>query len=155
MGARTAPAVGRLRGGLQELWTRSRPDGDRREGAAMAGKTVLVIADQEADRLYFERVVAEAGFRVRGIDAARDVLKVTRAERPDLILLNLVVDDMDGFKTCRELSLNPDTRDIPVLMLNDPAHRIDRLWAEQQGADGLLARPCSPEELLGEIERLI
>lgn len=120
----------------------------------MAGKTVLVIADQESDRLHLERAIAEAGYEVRSIDAGRDALKVAHNERPSLILLDLAADDMDGFKTCRELSLNPDTREIPVLLVSDPGHKVDSLWAEQQGADGLLARPCSPEEVVQAVRRL-
>lgn len=120
----------------------------------MAGKTVLVVADREGDRLHLERTIAEAGYEVRSIDAGRDTLKVAHTERPALILLDLAADDMDGFKTCRELSLSPATRNIPVLLVSDPAHKVDSLWAEQQGADGLLARPCSPEEVLQEVRRL-
>lgn len=121
----------------------------------MAGRTVLVVADQEDDRLHLERTIGEAGFNVRSIDTSSDALKVAHAERPALIMLDLAAEDMDGFKTCRELSLNPDTRDIPVLLVSDPGHNIDSLWAEQQGVDGLLARPCSPEDVLQAVRRLI
>lgn len=121
----------------------------------MAGKTILLVADQERDRRYLEWILEEAGFHVRSLDVSRDALKAAQAERPDLILLDLVVDDMDGFKTCRELSLNRDTRHIPVLMVSDQHQQVDRLWAEQQGADGLVAKPCSAEEVLEQVRRLI
>lgn len=121
----------------------------------MAGKTVLVVADRESDRLRLERTIADAGYEVRSIDAGMDPLKVAHTEQPALILLDLATDDMDGFKTCRELSLNPETRAIPVVLVSDPGHKVDSLWAEQQGADGLLARPCSPEEVLKEVRRLV
>ena len=73
---------------------------------------------------------------------------------PDLVLMDVVMDEMDGFRICRELSDNPDTGDIPIIMVSGNKQKVDRLWVEQQGASGLITKPYSADDVLEQIRRL-
>lgn len=119
----------------------------------MGVKLILVVADAQANRARLERIVSGAGYTVIRTSSGAEALESAVEEKPDLVLLDLVMDEMDGFRICRELSVNPDTRDIPVIVLSDSEHKIDSLWAEQQGASGLVTKPYSAEDVLEQIRR--
>lgn len=133
-----------MRAGVRERWGE----------AIMDVKKVLVVADQEKERDELCRIVNDVGCRALVAESGSRVLDMINEEKPDLILLDVVADEMDGFKTCRELTLNPDIRDIPVVVISAQQQRVDELWAEQQGADGVLYKPFSSDDLLRQIRRL-
>ena len=119
----------------------------------MAVSTVVVVADVQTDRVRLERIVSEAGYRVIRTASGADAMAAIADERPDLVLLDVVMDDMGGFRICRELSTSPSTRDIPVIVFSDRDQKVDRLWAEQQGASGHVTKPYSTQQVLEEISR--
>jgi twitching motility two-component system response regulator PilH len=118
----------------------------------MTVRTILIVADVQMDRARLEGIVAKAGYST--IHASRkQALETAIEERPDLALLDVTEDDMHGFRICRELSTHFETRDIPVIIVSDHTQRVDRLWAEQQGAKGLVKKPYATEDVLGQIRR--
>ncbi|MFZ0487411.1 MAG: response regulator [Arenicellales bacterium] len=119
----------------------------------MAVKSILVVADAQTDRARLERIVSKAGYTIIRTSSGAEALASVVEEKPDLVLLDVVMDEMDGFRICRELSVNPDTRDIPIIMLSDKKQKVDRLWAEQQGAKELITKPYSSEDVLKQIRR--
>jgi len=120
----------------------------------MAVKTILIIADNPSERRYLEQIVDEAGYLAHGIDYGSDTVPAVAARHPDLLLLDVVGDDMNGFKICRELSRDPRTHHIPVIVVSDGQQQVDSLWAEQQGANGMVSKPFSPEQVLAQIRLL-
>lgn len=118
----------------------------------MAVKSILVVADAQTDQARLERIVARAGYSVIRTSGA-EALETAIEEKPDLVLLDVVVDDMDGFKICRNLSSHDETRGIPVVVVSDRSRQVDALWAEQQGARGLVTKPYSAEQVLEQIQR--
>ena len=121
----------------------------------MAALRIVVVADTETDRVRLERICSDAGYDVIETTSGTQALDSVSEEKPDLVLLDVVMDEMGGFRICRELSNSTDTREIPVIMLNDKEQKVDKLWAQQQGAKGLITKPYSPEEVLAQIRRFI
>lgn len=119
----------------------------------MAVSKVLVVDDAEADRVALEHILSEAGYQVDCVASGAEALNRAVSEKPDLVLLDVVMDEMDGFKTCRKLNANPETAAIPVIMVSGNAQKVDKMWAEQQGAKAYITKPFTAEQILEEIGR--
>ncbi|MGA8259499.1 MAG: response regulator [Arenicellales bacterium] len=117
----------------------------------MAISKILVVDDAEADRIALEQILLEAGYQVVSASSGAEALEKAAAEAPDIVLLDVVMDEMDGFKTCRELRANPLTAAIPVVMVSGNAQRVDRLWAEQQGAKAYITKPYTAEQIVDQV----
>jgi DNA-binding response OmpR family regulator len=76
-------------------------------------------------------------------------------ERPQLILLDVVMPQRNGFQACRELKGNSEYSRIPVVMVSSKNMESDRFWAKQQGADDYVSKPFTSEELLGVVQRFV
>ncbi len=76
-------------------------------------------------------------------------------EHPNLILLDVVMPQRNGFQACRELKGNADYARIPVLMVTSKNSESDKFWGKQQGADGYVVKPFTSEDLLGAVRKLV
>jgi CheY-like chemotaxis protein len=118
-------------------------------------KTILVVDDRPEARYATVRTLAAAGYDVRETATGRDALRLARLS-PDLIVLDVVLPDMDGFEVCRRLKSDALTGPIPVVhktaVYADDEHRLRGLAA---GAEEYLADPIEPDLLLATIERLL
>jgi CheY-like chemotaxis protein len=115
---------------------------------------VLVVDDNDDTRLMYAEILTAAGFRVRlaadgaqALDAADDM--------PAAILMDLAMPGLNGWEATRRLKTNERTKGIPIVVLT--AHALDhyREVAIAAGCDGFLAKPCSVEDLVAEIRRLL
>ena len=75
--------------------------------------------------------------------------------KPDCILMDVVMPEMNGFQATRAISQQPETADIPVLMLSSKNQKTDRVWAERQGAIDFLVKPADPKLLLSKLKALL
>lgn len=121
----------------------------------MVALRIAVVADAETDRVRLERICSDAGYEVVRTVVGAQALDAVVEDKPDLVLLDVVMDDMDGFRICRELSTNPDTEEVPIIMVNDKDQRVDRLWAAQQGAKGHINKPYTAEQVLEQIRKFL
>jgi len=97
----------------------------------------------------------EEGYTVIAAGDGIEALNKARSEKPDLIVLDLMLPKMDGFKVCRMLKFDATYKDIPILMLSARSSANDRLMGDEVGADAYLTKPFEPEELLKEVEELL
>src|SRR5712692_1424264 len=117
--------------------------------------TILVVDDFADGRLLTTEFLRHVGFEVRGEATALEALALA-ADRPDLIILDVNLPDLDGFEVCRRLKATPTTASIPVLHLS-AAHQTmnDRVRGLEGGADGYLTLPVEPEELIATVKALL
>lgn len=131
----------------------------RHDGAAgrvrVMARKVLIVADTRDDQEKLERIVSGAGYSVTGTCTGTEALKGSIETVPDLVVVDVTADEMDGFRVCRDLSTIPGTREVPVIMISDGEQEVDLLWAEQQGASGVITKPYSPGELIEHMRRLV
>jgi len=118
-------------------------------------KTVLVVDDSETDRSLIGMVVRDAGHMAQFASDGDEALERARDLKPDLILLDIVMPRQDGFSVCRKLKKTPETQDIPVVFVTSKRSDVSRYWGEQQGANGYIAKPFSPEELLEVVQKFL
>ncbi|HZT81820.1 MAG TPA: response regulator, partial [Gemmataceae bacterium] len=117
--------------------------------------TILCVDDDEVNRRALTWVLQRAGFRVAEAGTGHDALRLA-ADRPDLVLLDVQLPDLDGFEVCRRLKADPATADIPVVHLSAVYVRSeDRSTALEGGADGYLVKPVDPREILATIRSLL
>lgn len=117
----------------------------------MAAK-VLVVDDTAAHLQQLKEIVTEAGYQVITASSGREAVEKTRSEKPSMVFLDIVMDDLDGYGACREITGDETTRDIPVVFVSTKNSRADRLWAEKQGARGLLSKPIDSEEIVNHLK---
>ncbi len=120
----------------------------------MKGDSILVVDDEE-DTVELARMVLEfEGYRVFSANngqEAIDFLK-TKNEKPNLVLLDVLMPKMDGLKVCKWIKENPDLKEIPVLLFTAKVGNKDRLAGEKVGADAYIAKPFSADDLLSLIQ---
>lgn len=116
---------------------------------------VLVVED-EPDILEMVRYnLVQAGFDVASAEQGEGVEKQVQEDRPDLIILDLMLPGIDGLEVCKRLKQNADTRDIPIVMLTARKDEIDRIVGLELGADDYVIKPFSPRELVLRIRAIL
>ncbi|MDX6507641.1 MAG: hypothetical protein QOG06_2285 [Gaiellaceae bacterium] len=121
---------------------------------------MLVADDERAIRLLCRVNLAASGMDVLEAGDGREALELARKERPDLVLLDVMMPEVDGWTVARELAKDEQTRDIPIVFLTARAEAADKRLGEQLGGVGYLVKPFDPvtigdfvENVLGRIER--
>ena len=121
----------------------------------MTIRKILVVDDVSTDRVNLESVLLEAGYQVVSATSGREALHKARAEKPDLVFLDIVMEGMDGFQACRKLSSHDDTKHIPVVIVSSNGQKVDKLWARKQGARGYVTKPYSSTDITEQIAKFI
>jgi PAS domain S-box-containing protein len=113
----------------------------------------ILLADDNADmREYVSRLLVENGYWVEAVGNGLAALEAARACRPDLVLADVMMPELDGFGLMRELRADPKLEDVPVIMLSARAGEESRIEGVNAGADDYLIKPFSARELLARIE---
>jgi twitching motility two-component system response regulator PilH len=117
-------------------------------------KKVLVVDDSQAEIRLLQSVLQQGGFHSVGISDPTKIEEAIEEERPNLILLDVVMPRRNGFQACRDLKSQESYAKIPVILVTSKTAPSDRYWGEQQGANGYVAKPFTPDELIGAVKRL-
>ncbi|MBF0524083.1 MAG: response regulator transcription factor [Deltaproteobacteria bacterium] len=121
----------------------------------MAQETVLVVEDEKDILDLVEYNLVGAGFRVlRAMDGIEG-LRLAKSERPELIILDLMLPNMDGKEVCRRIRQDEHIHTIPVMMLTARTEEIDRIVGFELGADDYLTKPFSPRELALRVQAIL
>ena len=121
----------------------------------MSNKKKILIVDDEEDILHFlELVLKEKGYEVVTAVNGHEALTTAQIEKPDLVLLDIMMPQMDGWEVLKLLRVDEETSDIPVAMLSARTEAKDRVQGLQEGAIDYICKPFSLQELLGKIETI-
>jgi CheY-like chemotaxis protein len=121
----------------------------------MAGPKVLVVDDSWTDLTLIATPLRESGFEViTAVDGEEAVEKVLQ-ERPQCVLLDVILPKQNGFQLCRHLKQMEQTRDIPIILISAKNTPLDKRWGMQQGAEMYLTKPFSKDELLASVRSVI
>ena len=127
---------------------------------AGGARRVLVVDDERSIRMLCRVNLAASGMKVYEASDGRQGLELARRERPDLVLLDVMMPELDGWSVARELAADDETRDIPIVFLTARADPADRRLGEQLGGVGYVIKPFDPvtigdfvEEVLVRLER--
>jgi two-component system phosphate regulon response regulator PhoB len=118
----------------------------------MAKEKILVVDDEE-DILELVRYnLTKEGYQVTCAATGEKGLQKAKADRPDLVLLDLMLPGMDGLDVCRELKANPDTSRVPIVMITAKGEDADIVTGLELGADDYITKPFSPRVLLARVK---
>lgn len=116
----------------------------------------LLVVDDEKDIVELVRYHAErAGFLCLTAGDGASALRLTRAQHPDVLILDLMLPDLDGLEVCRQLRRERATARLPIVMLTAKAEEVDRVVGLEVGADDYLVKPFSPRELMARVKAIL
>jgi len=116
---------------------------------------VLVVEDEPDIRSLIVFHLGREGYRCRTASNGAQALLEARASRPDLVILDLMLPEMDGLDVCRRLRRDPRTAQLPIIMLTAKADEVDRVVGLEIGADDYVAKPFSPKELVARVRAVL
>jgi twitching motility two-component system response regulator PilH len=116
---------------------------------------ILIVDDSPAEVRLMQAVLDHAGYTSVAIHDPTRLEQTIEREQPNLILLDVVMPQRNGFQACREIKGHAEYAKIPVVMVSSKNTESDKFWAKQQGADGYVVKPFTREELLGTVVRLV
>ncbi len=119
----------------------------------MSNTKIMVVDDQSTDRLMLQQILDKEGFRVVTATSGSECIQLAEGDLPDLIFLDIIMDEMDGFKTCRKLSKGEKTSKIPIVMVSSNNQKVDKLWALKQGARAYITKPYTSEQILEQVKK--
>ncbi len=112
---------------------------------------ILVVDDSPTDTYVLRSILEKGGHEVSTAENGEAGLKAARSLRPDLILMDVVMPGMNGFQATRELSRQPETSHIPIIIVTTKDQATDKVWASRQGARDYIVKPVSEKALLGSV----
>ena len=116
----------------------------------------ILIVDDRSEVVELVKVTLEGeGYQTIDASDGREALEKIRKEKPDLILLDIVMPKMDGFEVLSKLKKDPKIKEIPIIMLTAKGQKLDQEKGKELGATGYIIKPFSPSALLKRIEEIL
>jgi len=140
----------RLFGGSNNQERREKTRVNAREGTRM-----LIIDDSPTIVALMRKFLQQNGYKTLEAGDAETGVEIARAERPDMIFLDIVLPGMNGFAALRQLRRDPVTREIPIIMISGNEQATEQFYAQRIGADDFMKKPFSRSEVFARIERLL
>jgi len=116
-------------------------------------KKVLIVDDSPAEVKLMQSLLEKEGYWPVGLNDPKRVEETITHERPNVILLDVIMPDRNGFQVCRDLKGSSEFNSIPVIMVTSKDSASDRFWGQQQGADAYVTKPFTRDELLRAVRR--
>ena len=116
---------------------------------------ILIIEDMEPVVQAIRMVLEREGFRLLTAQSGQEGLRAVSEQKPDLVILDLILPDMDGLEICRRIRKNPEVARVPIMILSGKAEEVDKVVGLAVGADDYLAKPFGDKELVARVKALL
>ena len=120
----------------------------------MAIKKVLVVDDSKTELMFLTDLLTKNGFTVKTAENAEDAFRRLAEEKPELILMDVVMPGQNGFQLTRAISRDPLYSDVPIMICTSKSQETDRVWGMRQGARDYITKPVNAGELMAKIKAL-
>ena len=117
-------------------------------------RTVLVVEDNQIDRTRLVKVLSDAGYEVSTAQNGLQAIDQVKRNKPEAILMDINMPEMDGFAATRARRGDKDTKHIPVILVTGKDQKADKAWGQMLGAKGYVTKPFTDEQLLEQIRLL-
>jgi phosphate regulon transcriptional regulator PhoB len=118
-------------------------------------RTILVVEDEKDIRELVRFHLEQEGFTVREAESGEEALERVAADRPALVVLDIMLPGSDGLEVCRRLRASANTASLPIVMLTAKAAEVDRVLGLEIGADDYITKPFSPRELIARVKAVL
>ncbi len=115
-------------------------------------QVILIVDDNDINRMLLSRMLAKKGFRLLEASDGTEAIEIATEELPDLILLDIMMPEMDGYEVCERLRENPETADIPVIFLSAKSETDDKIKGLEAGAVDYITKPFSMGEVFARVK---
>lgn len=122
-------------------------------GYAMA--RILIVDDSQTEMYKLTDMLKRHGYEVLQAVNGADGVALARLEKPDAVLMDIVMPGLNGFQATRQLTKDPETSAIPVVVVTTKDQETDMVWATRQGAKGYLTKPVDEEKLILLLKQLL
>ncbi len=112
---------------------------------------ILLVDDSRTELHVLTDLLVRQGFRVRTAENGEEALRRIAEEKPDLILMDVVMPGQNGFQLTRTITRDPRYADVPVIMCTSKSQETDKVWGMRQGARDYVVKPVDPDELVQKI----
>lgn len=116
---------------------------------------ILIVDDSPSQLMGIRRIVEKLGHDAITAEDGAEAVDKTRSELPDLVLMDVVMPNLNGFQATRAITRDPATKHIPVVMVTTKDQETDRVWGMRQGAKAYLSKPFSEGELAEIIAKVL
>ncbi|MCE1240041.1 MAG: response regulator [Azonexaceae bacterium] len=120
----------------------------------MPVKNILVVDDSPTERFFAVDLLTKAGYQVSTAENGEEGIAKAKVEKPDLILMDVVMPGLNGYQATRTLTRDEATKHIPVIVCTTKGQETDKIWGLRQGAVDYLVKPLNPTDLLARIAAL-
>ena len=120
----------------------------------MAIHKVLVVDDSKTELMFLSDMLQRNGFAVKTAENADDAMRRLEEDRPDLILMDVVMPGQNGFQLTRAIARNPKYEHVPIILCTSKNQETDRVWGMRQGAKDYIVKPVNAAELMSKISAL-
>ena len=121
----------------------------------MKRNRILVVEDEESLLKLESILLSSKGYSVTGVMDGRSALEEVKANKPDLVILDIMLPEIDGFEVCRQIKEDPDIRHIPVLILTAKKNNQDMARGQQVGCDAYITKPFKSARVLDMVHELL
>lgn len=115
---------------------------------------ILVVDDSKTELHHLTEILVKRGYAVRTAEGGEEALRKLAEERPDLILMDVVMPGQNGFQLTRRITRDPQYAGLPVIMCTSKDQETDRVWGLRQGARDYVTKPVQDDELIAKIRQL-
>jgi twitching motility two-component system response regulator PilH len=120
----------------------------------MAIQKILIVDDSKTETMFLTDLLQKSGYAVRSAENADEAMKRLTEERPDLILMDVVMPGQNGFQLTRSINRTPEYTSIPIIMCTSKSLETDRVWGMRQGASDYVTKPVDAADLVAKIKAL-
>ena len=120
----------------------------------MTIQKVLLVDDSKTELHYLSEILLKRGYVVRTAENGEEAMQRLAEEKPDLILMDVVMPGQNGFQLTRSITRDPRFADVPVIMCTSKNQETDKVWGLRQGASDYVVKPVKAEELMAKIKAL-
>ncbi len=113
---------------------------------------ILVVDDSKTELHHLSDVLGKRGYTVRTAENGEEAMRRLEEEKPDLILMDVVMPGQNGFQLTRAITRDPRFSGVPVIMCTSKNQETDKVWGMRQGARDYIVKPVNPDELIAKIK---
>ncbi len=117
-------------------------------------KKILVVDDSPTERAFMEGLLRRKGYEVIVVESGEAAIERAKSDKPDLILMDVVMPGLNGFQATRAITREESTKHIPVIICTTKDQETDKIWGLRQGAKDYVTKPVVESELLDKIKAL-
>ena len=116
---------------------------------------LLVVDDSPTETFRFKELLSKHGYEIIVANNGADGVAMAKQNKPAAVLMDVVMPGLNGFQATRQITRDPDTKNIPVIIVSTKDQETDRIWGQRQGAKGYLVKPVSDNDLLDTISKVL